>query len=219
MPKGLGTGCSWTSPSGVTLPSSIPVRNQILPSGPTVIPRAGVGTERIGISNVVTAPSVVIRPIRWLLVNQRAPSGPVTIPPTPVMPEGSGNSVKSPVGVIRPIAGGSDAVAVCSKNQRLPSGPSVIAPGRPGASGRGNSVSVPSIVHRPIALCEVRENHKAPSGPGVIDPGVAGSGNSVKRADESGTVKRWAGAATLGLRSRTTRMTRPTVMVVLRMPP
>ena len=62
-----------------------------------------------------------MRPI-WFLpfsVNQRAPSGPTTMSWGVELAVGGGNSVTTPVGVMRPI------LPVTSANHRFPSGPSV----------------------------------------------------------------------------------------------
>ena len=76
-------------------------------------------------------PAVVIRPI-WLAplsVNQTLPSGPAAICAGLLLAVGIGNSVTTPLVVIRPIlyviAGGKPLFSV---NQRLPSGPAAIEP-------------------------------------------------------------------------------------------
>jgi hypothetical protein len=67
-------------------------------------------------------------------VNQRFPSGPDVIP-AGLPAVGSGNSVRTPAGVIRPTR-----LLPYSVNQRLPSGPAVIAVGTlPGLGSGGNS--------------------------------------------------------------------------------
>ena len=74
----------------------------------------------VGIGYSVKAPEVVTRPI-WFLpfsVNQRAPSGPTVMSWGVELVVGGGNSVTTPVGVMRPI------LPVSSVNQRFPSGPS-----------------------------------------------------------------------------------------------
>jgi hypothetical protein len=95
--------------------------NQMLPSGPTAMPK-GFDPVVMPAANSVNAPAVVRRPIRPLppnSVNQRLPSGPVVISKgvAPTM----ATSVMTPAGVIRPIT-----PKFASVNQRLPSGPVVI---------------------------------------------------------------------------------------------
>src|SRR5260370_40861716 len=83
-------------------------------------------------------------------VNQRLPSGPLVIP---IGPQPSGypqvdgilNSVKLPVGVMRPIRFPSNSV-----NQRLPSGPAVMLDGPLPVVGMGNTVKLPRVVMRPM---------------------------------------------------------------------
>src|SRR5438552_1738643 len=77
---------------------------------------------------------------------------------------GTGNSVKVPPVVMRPILLLDDSV-----NQRAPSGPVVMSSGTLTAVGMSNSVKVPSEVIRPILLPWV--NQRAPSGPVVMPSG------------------------------------------------
>jgi hypothetical protein len=129
----------------------------------------------------VIAPAGVIRPILLPLssANQRLPSGPGVMPlGSPIMrvsPPGTGNSVMTPAGVIRPMPG--PAV-----NQRLPSGPAVMPWGPLLAVGTGNSVMTPAGVIRPILLALDSVNQRLPSGPAVMPTGplsAVGIGNSM----------------------------------------
>src|ERR1700692_2589256 len=72
--------------------------------------------------------------------NQRLPSGPFAMPSGKLDDDGSGNSVITPDGVIRPIF-----PLRPSANQRLPSGPVTIACGREFEVGIGNSVTTPAV--------------------------------------------------------------------------
>src|SRR5216684_2952003 len=102
-------------------------------------------------------------------VNQRALSGPVVML-VGWLPDGSGNSLIVPVGVMRPIL-----PLWSSVNQRLPSGPAVM-PNKLLRVGTGNSLIWPAGVMRPILptsvpLCRlgiISVNQMAPSGPVVI---------------------------------------------------
>jgi hypothetical protein len=93
--------------------------NQMLPSGPTAMPK-GDAPVVMPAANSVNAPAVVRRPIRLLpnSVNQRLPSGPVVISKglVPTL----ATSVMTPAGVMRPI------LLAFSPNQRFPSGPAVM---------------------------------------------------------------------------------------------
>src|SRR5262249_44610449 len=91
----------------------------------------------------------------------------------------SGNWVRAPLGVMRPIL-------VASVNQRLLSGPTVIPPKAKKDSGKGKTVTVPMGVIRPILLVVKPDtvNHRFPSGPAVRNWGDSlaarpGTGNSV----------------------------------------
>ncbi len=78
-------------------------------------------------------------------LNQRFPSGPFVIPEGSLPALGSGYSVMTPAGVMRPIR-----FPKYSVNQRLPSGPFVIPMGPLSAVGIGYSVMTPAGVMRPI---------------------------------------------------------------------
>src|SRR5260370_10307092 len=103
--------------------------------------------------------------------NHRLPSGPATIAPG-LPPDGTGNSVMVPVGVMRPILRPSFSVT-----QTLPSGlgPLAIPRGLLAIVGMAHSVNMPVGVTRPILLpvpfCSV--NQRLPSGPVVIPYGPA----------------------------------------------
>src|SRR5437660_1682272 len=86
-----------------------------------------------------------------------------------------GNSVTTPLGVIRPIL-----FTVYSVNQRLPSGPDAMSPDEL-PLGMRNSVTTPLGVSRPIVLALSSVNQRVPSGSEVIAralPSRWGSGNS-----------------------------------------
>ena len=110
-------------------------------------------------------------------MNHRLPSGPAVIPNGRLPAVGTGNSVITPAGVIRPIL-----FPMTSVNHRLPSGPTVIPLGKLPAVGTGNSVIAPAGVIRPILFALNPVNHRLPSGPAVIPIGklsAVGTGNSV----------------------------------------
>jgi len=91
--------------------------------------------------------------------------------------DASGNSVRAPAVVIRPIL-----LADCSVNHSAPSGPAVMKPGLlPAVSG--NWVTTPAVVIRPIELFMLLSvNHRAPSDPVAMPNGAApapSAGNSV----------------------------------------
>ena len=113
--------------------------NQMLPSGPVVIPRGWDPAPVTG--NSLPTARGVMRPKADLScsVNQRFPSGPAVIPhgaAAVLMPDPVEKSVTRPAGVIRPIR-----LAVISVNHMLPSGPAAIPRGPPPA-GTGNCVIV-----------------------------------------------------------------------------
>ena len=116
-------------------------------------------------------PAVVIRqmqePSGHPPVYQRFPSGPAAIPIGSSLGGcGVGNSVMTPVGVIRPML-----LRRCSVNHRLPSGPAVMPQGPLPAVGVGNSAKTPAVVTRPILELSSSVNHRFPSGPAVIPRG------------------------------------------------
>src|SRR5207245_4982741 len=78
-------------------------------------------------------------------------------------PDGTGNSLITPVLVIRPIW-----PLVYSANQRLPSGPTVIPIGPLFGVGTSNSVIEPDGVMRPILLPFCSVNQRLPSGPALM---------------------------------------------------
>src|SRR5258708_26538705 len=151
----------------------------MLPSGPRQIPCASAFA--VGIWYSTMAPAGVMRPMAFeppVSANHRLPSGPATIAPG-LPPDGTGNSVMVPVGVMRPILRPSFSV-----NQTLPSGPLTIPHGLLAIVGMAHSVNMPAGVTRPILLpvpfCSV--NHRLPSGPVVIPYGpplVVGTAYSV----------------------------------------
>src|SRR5664279_4618293 len=109
------------------------------------------------------------------LRNQTKPSRPAAMPSidspatSPLL-----NSVMTPAGVMRPIAGAAPPI-VLSANQTLPSGPPEITRARP-CSGP-NSVTVFVVTsYRPRRLASYSVNHTLPSGPvataKACDPGV-----------------------------------------------
>src|SRR5882757_4337839 len=113
------------------------------------------------------APAGVTRPMALappVSANHTLPSGAATIAPG-LPPDGTGNSVMVPVGVMRPILRVSFSV-----NQTLPSGPLTIPHALLAFVGMAHSVNVPVGVIRPILLpvlfCSV--NQRLPSGPAVI---------------------------------------------------
>src|SRR5205823_3889108 len=79
-----------------------------------------------------------------------------------------GNSVTTPLGVIRPIL-----FTVYSVNQRLPSGPDAMSPDEL-PLGMRNSVTTPLGVMRPILFGPLLSsaNQTLPSGPAVISLGL-----------------------------------------------
>src|SRR5579863_5947839 len=116
------------------------------------------------------APAGVMRPMAFdppVSANHRLPSGPATIAPG-LPPDGTGNSVMVPVGVMRPILRPSFSV-----NQTLPSGPFAIPHALLIGVGMAHSVNVPVGVTCPILLpvpfCSV--NQRLPSGPVVMPYG------------------------------------------------
>jgi hypothetical protein len=140
-----------------------------------------------------------MRPTKPLAVNHSAPSGPAAMPSTRVPAPVTGNSLKAPPVVTRPIRAVNTSV-----NHRAPSGPVVMsAPGALGA-GIGNSVIVPPVAIRPIFLPAPSPlprsvNHSAPSGPAVMANGAlsaCGSGNSVIVAVAAGGARRKVASAT-----------------------
>src|SRR4249920_4161069 len=88
--------------------------------------------------NSVTAPAVFIIAIvsAKRSVNQRLPSAPRVMPYGPLPALGSANSLKWPLGVIRPITPRLDSV-----NQSAWSGPRTIEYGRLFGTGSANSVT------------------------------------------------------------------------------
>ena len=102
-------------------------------------------------------------------VYQSAPSGPAAIPSGFAMPVGSGKSVLTPAGVMRPIM-----LDEYSVYQRLPSLPLAIAFG-PSLVRRDSSGVASGVVAgiRPIALVTLSVNHNAPSGPPTMWVGLA----------------------------------------------
>src|SRR2546428_256625 len=89
---------------------------------------------------------VVTRPI--LLehsVNHTLPSGPAAMKAGRLFAVGTGNSVISPAGVIRPIW-----FALISVNHRFPSEPEAMSSGSLFAVGTGNSIRLPEVLIRPI---------------------------------------------------------------------
>src|SRR5260370_2754424 len=151
----------------------------MLPSGPREIPCAWAFAGGSWYSTMARAG--VRRPMAFeppVSANQRLPAGPATIAPG-LPPDGTGNSVMVPVGVMRPILRPSFSV-----NQTLPSGPLTIPHGLLAIVGMAHSVNMPAGVTRPILLpvpfCSV--NHRLPSGPVVIPYGpplVVGTAYSV----------------------------------------
>src|SRR5262249_24655021 len=150
-----------------------------------------------GGANSVTTPVGGMRPSfrvpNW--VNQRLPSGPAAMTKGPPGvggsrvvvggPEGVGESVTTPVRVMRPIL-----PATTSANHRLPSGPTVMPSGPLAAVGTANSVTKPVGVMRPILPPHTSVNQRLPSGPTTMSTGLRGmlgalplrgSGNSVSR--------------------------------------
>src|SRR5213083_2759484 len=107
-------------------------------------------------------PEGVIRPMLSpsTSVNHRFPSGPAAIPHGITPAVGMENSVKVPVGVIRPIL---FAEGFSSVNHRFPSGPAAISTGSLLGVGVENSVIVPDVVIRPILLTLISVNHRFPS--------------------------------------------------------
>ena len=76
-----------------------------------------------------------------------------------------GNSVITPCGVMRAIAG---RKRVDSTNHRFPSGPVTMPRGSLSARGMVNSVSDPDGVSRPTRFAQNSVNHRLPSGPAVM---------------------------------------------------
>src|SRR5262249_48722228 len=70
-------------------------------------------------------------------INHKFPSGPATILPGLLLAVGSGNSVITPLGVMRPIL-----LAVVSVNHKLPSGPAAVVTRPPLAGGGTNTFRV-----------------------------------------------------------------------------
>ena len=117
----------------------------------------------------------MIRPIlKFLSTNQMLPSGPAVMPEGPLI--GVGNSVMTPVGVMRPMAPRPSA------NQTFPSGPAVMYCRLLLGTGSGNSVITPAGVMRPILLPVFSVNQMLPSGPEAMPRGplpTVGTPNSV----------------------------------------
>src|SRR5262245_58393161 len=96
--KMAGTGKIVSEPEGVIRPMLVPAANQRLPSGPAVMLEGRVAMA--GRVNSVMSPAGVIRPIASDSVNQRLWSGPATM----LLAPETGNSVRRPAVVTRPIA-------------------------------------------------------------------------------------------------------------------
>src|SRR5438128_1766709 len=128
-----GSVSGFTSPVGVTRSiraSELSVIQRV-PSPAAAMPAglAGSGSGKVAIS-----PFVVIEPMPSPVVNQRRSSGPATIGPTSAGTvvsrygsSGTGNSVISPAGVIRPTLAAPPRAL--SANQAFPSGPAALAVG------------------------------------------------------------------------------------------
>src|SRR3954447_22805816 len=99
--------------------------------------------------------------VGWVI--QSAPSGPVMMSTATAC--GTGNSVITPAGVIRPTG----FALVASVNQTSPPGPAVMANGEAAGVGVGNSVITPVLgTMRAMRLAVCSVNQTFPSGPGVI---------------------------------------------------
>src|SRR5436309_7074233 len=137
---------------------------------------AGGVTDAAGAS-VPKRPTPRMTP--WSL-NQTLPSEPIAIPLgwAPALKDVEVNSVITPAGVMRPIAG----TAPLSANQTFPSGPTARRPREiVGLSPAVNMVIVPAVVARPIPGCVVpTTNQRFPSGPTAIDaPGPFPAGRAL----------------------------------------
>ena len=185
-------------PDGATLPPPLKLLmrailfaessvNQMFLSGPRAMPSGSLSA--VGTAYSAMAPDVVTRPTALgapASVYHRLPSGPAVMLPG-LLPEGTGNSVMLPEGVMRPILWPS-----CSENHRLPSAPFAIPPELLAAVGMANSVMVQVGVMRPIRLPEgaASVNQRLPSGPSAIAVGplaAVGRGNSLKSLPEGAT--------------------------------
>jgi len=92
------------------------------------------------------------------------PSGPHTMPSGPAFGVGTGNSVISPDGVIRPIL-----LAAFSQNHSAPSPPGAMPTGRLFGVGVGNSAELRSFgFSRPIFDAPFSQNHRLPSRPATM---------------------------------------------------